>query len=223
MKKPSLFVTTLAFALLVAGCGDIVDGGLYDEYTLAGKLESLAPNTAQNPYTIALDVDMETAAAYRWVTINSTIADNEKFVFLDLSFCTAPATITSGFGDIIHENKYIKGIILPFPLTGIGRYAFAGCVYLTGVIIPNSVTSIGEGAFSGCTSLSSVTIPDSVLFIGDLAFSNTPLTSVTFEGSDTSFSYNSSTESFPYSVSLYWAYCDGGTGTYVLRNRSWMK
>jgi hypothetical protein len=220
----------LALALLVAGCGNISGGGFYDEYTLAGKLESLAPNTAQDPYTIALDssvsINMEsTAARGAWATINSTIAGKEKFVVLDLRRCAAPETLTGNFGGIIHDNEYIKGIILPSTLTSIGRSAFSGCLYLTGVTIPNSVTSIEESAFEGCSGLASVTIPDSVTSIGNHAFYNSPasLTGVTFGGSGTSFIHNSSNDSFPYSANLYAAYSTGGAGTYVRDRSIWTK
>jgi hypothetical protein len=40
----------LALTLLVAGCE--MSGEFYDQDTLADKLESLTPNTAQDPYTI---------------------------------------------------------------------------------------------------------------------------------------------------------------------------
>jgi hypothetical protein len=217
----------LALALLVAGCGN---GGFYDEATLADKLESLAPNTAQDPYTIPLDssvsVDMETTAARDvWAAISSTIESKEKFVVLDLRRCAAPETLTGEFGGIIYDNKYIKGIILPPALTGIGRIAFFGCLYLTGVTIPASVTSIGDSAFERCSGLSSVTIPDSVSSIGNHAFYTTPasLTSVTFGGSETRFIYDFSIESFPNSASLYPAYFAGGAGTYVRTYSTWTK
>jgi hypothetical protein len=218
-----------AFALLVAGCGNVSGGG-YNEATLAGKLEGLAPNTAQDPYTIALDssvsINMETVAARNaWAAINSTIAGKAKYVVLDLRRCAAPETLSGSFGDIIYANQYIKGIILPPALTGIGRNAFSGCSHLTGVTIPNSVSSIGDSAFEGCSGLASVTIPDSVRSIGNHAFYNSPasLDSVTFGGSGTSFSRDASAESFPYSASLYSAYSAGGAGTYVRNWITWTK
>jgi hypothetical protein len=228
MKPFYKHMGTIVVALTLAGCDAV--GGFYNENTLANKLESLAPNTAQDPYTIALDssisINMESAAVRdAWTAINSTIESNEKFVVLDLRHCIAPETISGDFGNIIHYNKYIKGIILPTGLTSIGRNAFSGCGYLTSVIIPNSVSSIGEGAFERCLGLASVTIPASVSSIGNYAFFNASpsLTSVTFGGAETSFTRDSSIESFPYSASLYSAYSADGVGTYVRNWSTWTK
>jgi hypothetical protein len=218
----------IAVALTLAGCD--VAGGFYNQNTLANKLESLAPNTAQDPYTIALDssvsINMESAAVRdAWAAVNSVIESNEKFVVLDLRRCTAPETISGNFGDIIHYNKYIKGIILPSTLTSIGRSAFSGCGYLSSVIIPNSVSSIGDGAFERCPGLASVTIPASVSSIGNYAFFNTSpsLSAVTFGGAGTSFICDASIEPFPYSASLYAAYSTDGAGTYIRNWITWTK
>jgi hypothetical protein len=230
MKKKRGFMGMLGmvFALLVTGC-EMSDDGLYNEDTLADKLERLTPNTAQDPYTIALDssisINLEAAATRTaWAAISSTIAGKKTFVVLDLRHCTTPETISGSFGNILYDNEYIKGIILPPALTSIGRSAFSGCIYLTSVIIPNNATSIGDSAFEWCSSLTSVTIPDSIASIGSHAFYNTPasLTSVTFGGSETRFSYDYD-ESFPYSASLYTAYSAGGAGTYIRNWTTWTK
>jgi hypothetical protein len=221
-------VLVLAFTLLAAGCKMVVDE-FYDEDTLAGKLESLESNTAQNPHTIALSssvsINMESTTAHNaWATINSAIETNTKYVVLDLRRCAASETISGNFGNIIYDNEYIKGIILPSTLTSIGRIAFFGCSYLTSVIIPNSVSSIGDSAFERCSGLSSVTIPDSVSSIGSHAFYTTSasLTNVTFGGNETSFSYDYD-ESFPYSASLYSVYSAGSAGTYVRNWNTWTR
>jgi hypothetical protein len=217
-----------ALAVLVAGCE--MSGEFSDQDTLADKLKSLTPNTAQDPYTIALDssvsINMESAAVRdAWAAISSTIESKEKFVVLDLRRCTAPETITGSFGDIIYDNKYIKGITLPPALTSIGRNAFSGCLYLTSVTIPSSVTSIGDSAFEWCSGLAGVTIPAGVSTIGNHAFYTTTasLTNVTFGGSQTSFIRDDYSGSFPYSASLYSSYSAGGAGTYVLNWITWTK
>jgi hypothetical protein len=224
----------MAIALLIAGCDNISGGGFYNVDSLGGKLESLAFNTAQDPYTIALSssvsINIGTAAssAYKaWVSINTTIEDNGKYVVLDLRRCTAPEVLTGALNGIIHGNQYIKGIWLPAALTGIGFNAFSGCSHLTSVIIPTSVTSIDENAFQGCSGLTGVTIPAGVASIGNHAFYNNPasLTNVTFAGDETSFvhNYNYANDSFPYSENLYWVYSEGGVGTYVRTGSTWTK
>jgi hypothetical protein len=117
MKNTTLLfllgMLTMAFALLVAGCGNVVDDGFYDKATLADKLESLTPNTAQDPYTIVLNssvsINMEAVAAREaWAAINSTIESKEKFVVLDLRRCAASETISGNFGSI-RRGDYVNG------------------------------------------------------------------------------------------------------------------
>lgn len=72
------------------------------------------------------------------------------------------------------ENRLIAGCaktIIPGNVTGIGNYAFSGCVELASILIPNSVTSIGNYAFGGCIGLRQINIPNSVNSIGSGAFS----------------------------------------------------
>jgi len=77
----------------------------------------------------------------------------------------------------------IPPAIQNYPVTGIGREAFAENKNITSVTIPSSVTTIGSKAFWNCTSLASVTIPNSVTTIGEMAFFwCTSLASVTFQG-----------------------------------------
>ena len=73
---------------------------------------------------------------------------------------------------------------IPNSVTGIGQYAFRGCIGLTSITIPESVTSIGEGAFRDCIGLTSVTIPISLTSIGTSVFNNcSSLTTVTIPNS----------------------------------------
>ena len=59
---------------------------------------------------------------------------------------------------------------IPYGVTAIEDYTFAGYSQLKEIEIPNSVTSIGYDAFYNCDSLTSVTIGDSVTTIGKNAF-----------------------------------------------------
>jgi hypothetical protein len=171
---------------------------------LAAYLASLSANTAATPYTVILvpsiTIDTaDTSASGVWATINSTVENAGKYVILDLSACTAvgntiegdnTGTPTNNHFNIIKNNVYIKGVMLPATLTSIGDCAFGNCTDLTSVSIPVGVTSIGNVAFANCSSLTNVTIPDGVVSIGDNAFTFcTGLTSVTIPGSVTSIGH----------------------------------
>jgi uncharacterized repeat protein (TIGR02543 family) len=52
-------------------------------------------------------------------------------------------------GTITGGVAYIQDCSDGFPVTGIGKDAFAGCYNLTGAIIPDSVASVGRNAFIG--------------------------------------------------------------------------
>ncbi|GAB6393049.1 MAG: leucine-rich repeat domain-containing protein [Treponematales bacterium] len=157
---------------------------------LAAVLAGLAANTADTPYTISLAEG--TNISDNWAAINTAVTG--KYVVLDLSACAATDNTIAGASspsgnqfNIIKDNAYITGVILPDTLTSIGNYAFRNCVSLTSVTIPAGVTSIGNYAFQNCSNLTSVTIPDGVTSIGQSAFENcTSLTSVTIPDGVTS-------------------------------------
>ncbi len=71
-----------------------------------------------------------------------------------------------------HDAKHISipSTIEGYPVTSIGREAFAYREDLISVSIPNTVETIGYRAFRECTSLTSITLPESVKTIDDNAF-----------------------------------------------------
>jgi|GEM_PF-1232434 len=78
-------------------------------------------------------------------------------------------------------------VTIPASVTGIGNYAFSGCMGLTSITIPASVTSIGFCAFENCCGLTSIALPAGVTSIGDYAFSSCAyLTSIIIPSSVTS-------------------------------------
>jgi hypothetical protein len=151
---------------------------------LSTALAGLPANTAANPHTVKLDsfVMIDTRdysydgydSAYNpkytgvWATVNRTVGNSGKYVILDLSECSAKGNkidgdkSTSPYGcqmNIIANNQYIKGIVLPDSLTRIEEYSFYFCERLTSVTIPAGVTSIGTYAILGCDGLNSATMP----------------------------------------------------------------
>jgi hypothetical protein len=107
-----------------------------------------------------------------WGAINETVKNAQKYVILDLSDCTVEGNILYGKSDlnpmyfdcrnamnVIAENQYIKGIILPATLKTVGA-AFWGCIHLTSVSISAGVTSIDELAFWDCTGLTEILTDD---------------------------------------------------------------
>jgi hypothetical protein len=136
-------------------------------------LTSQSNNTADTPYTIALNVNNEDDFASLRTTLNTA---PDKYVYLDLS----GSTITTIPDIAFYDNSTspatscatLTGIILPDNVTSIGDRAFQSCTSLTSVTLPNSVTSIGLFAFYNNTSLASVTIGNNVTSIGRAAFAS---------------------------------------------------
>jgi hypothetical protein len=188
MKHRALVMTgilaaALVFGIIFVGCDDgstDTGGGggisITSSYTdLADRIAELPANTAATPHTVKLErTDIMTDGVMGG--INTAVAG--QYVVLDLSDCSAADnTISGAFSNpgpnnmnVIKNNDYIVGVILPSGLTSIGECAFSGCSYLTGITIPGSVTSIGDSAFAWCDRLTSVTIPAGVTSIGAGAF-----------------------------------------------------
>lgn len=72
---------------------------------------------------------------------------------------TIPETLGSNTVEVIGERAFadcgaITSIVMPFGVTTIGSYAFAGCKSLSpGITIPESVDTMGSCAFADCVSL----------------------------------------------------------------------
>jgi hypothetical protein len=168
---------------------------------LEDYLAELAPNTASSPATVRLHDSVSIAGD--WGTVNQKVTANQRYVILDLSACPdtsisgrdaqgSPAPSGNDF-NIIRNNQYIKGIILPASLTEIGDYAFQSCNNITQVgstanilRIPAGVTRIGTKAFYSVNTIGGLVFEtrsgSSTLFIGDYAFATTSGISTGFSG-----------------------------------------
>jgi hypothetical protein len=149
-------------------------------------------------------------------------------VKLNVSNLSGAATINGSLGYLLNNNP---GKLVDLDLSGstfannkIQEYAFSNCYGLRGIILPNGITVIGNNAFEN-TDLESITIPASVTEISYAAFNPCPnLTTVVFQGSSTSFSYNTNTSYNPFEGDLHTKY--QGPGTYTRgssSSSSWMK
>jgi len=131
-----------------------------------------------------------------------------------LSSLTIGSSVTSIGEEAFYWCDGLTSLTIPDSVTSIGKNAFAHCS-LTSLTIGNNVKNIGFGAFQQCKSLTSVTIPNSVTSIGADAFAScTNLTSVTFQGTITSFGGSWSTP-FPGDLVSKYRAADGGIGTYT--------
>jgi hypothetical protein len=140
-----------AFCYTFKGEEFISVSGITSASDLTVHLKTLG-STANAPVTVSLDVNVSKV----WGDINTAVESSKKYVILDLSACIATGNTIAGDSspsgnnfNIIKNNTYIKGIILPDSVTSIGDSAFEGCNGLTIVTIPDDVTSIGDRAFYG--------------------------------------------------------------------------
>jgi uncharacterized repeat protein (TIGR02543 family) len=209
------------------------DGVPYGE--LAEYLDRLDLKTAADPNIVKIAaVNISTGGVMG--AINDAVLAGKKYVTLDLSACSATGNTIKGLSsdnapgpdhmNVIRNNQYIVGIILPSSATIIDYHAFRGCSSLVSVTIPSGIISIKNYAFMNCSGLTSVTIPGSVKDIGSGAFSScSSLASVTFAaGSDiTRENFDSDGYGSPFPGDLREKYLavdgSGGAGTYT-RNPS---
>jgi len=132
-----------------------------------------------------------------------------------------------------------KDIAIPDGVTAIGNNMFARSG-ITSVAIPSSVVTIGAWAFSN-NRLTSVSIPNSVTTIGVAAFANNSLTSITI-GANVNLGLGALSSGFSDNTRQVQRFISGTgwrmvdervigaynqnnreAGTYVLRNREWVK
>jgi hypothetical protein len=113
--------------------------GSVDE--LADHVADLPSKSPEDPYTPAIPYTVKLKRAN--ITTNGVMGSinqgvTNRYVILDLFDCYAANNTISGYGggsftpgpndmNVIKDNRYIVGIILPGELTAIGNYAFDEC------------------------------------------------------------------------------------------------
>ncbi len=73
--------------------------------------------------------------------------------------------------EMIEIPKKVKHKGTTYMVTGIGEYAFMGCMNLDSIAMPDSILSIGDYAFAWCRKLPSLKLPSNLKSIGTCAFS----------------------------------------------------
>ena len=76
--------------------------------------------------------------------------------------------------NLTEKEIEVPGLVLGYPVTGIGNYAFMSNSFIKSVVLPSSVASIGKYAFAQNKDLAYVTIPESCEEIADNAFWGSP-------------------------------------------------
>lgn len=75
-------------------------------------------------------------------------------------------------------REQITAVVVDRGVTGIGAYAFYGCVNLGDITLPEGLTAIGEYAFKGCSALGRVEILSGMTTLGSSAFEESGVTEV---------------------------------------------
>lgn len=130
----------------------------------------------------------------------TTIESNAFSRCISLSRITLPNSIEVIGNSAFKDNSKLENIELSQNLKSIGNSAFENCTLIKKIILPNHLESIGSSAFYNC-SIKEVFIPKSVKSIETSAFSNNPLSIISFEDTDKTISFSSST--FPSVDSVY--------------------
>jgi len=154
---------------------------------LEAYLESLAPNTTADLYTVKLDSSIvidngDTNTGGVWASINRVITKAKRYVNLDLSDCRFNDNIISGslLTDSLNyasPESVTLFFTSPSSSTGSSNSSMPNAmnvisenIFIRGITLPASVITIGVYAFCNCKFLESVIIPASVTNIGDWAF-----------------------------------------------------
>ncbi len=80
----------------------------------------------------------------------------EEFTDLTYTIKNDQVTITGYNPDLDYTYYTIPSVILGYPVTNIGEYAFKDCTSLVNLVVPNTVKNVDAYAFSGCANLQNI-------------------------------------------------------------------
>ena len=80
--------------------------------------------------------------------------------------------VTDGTQGVFADGKNIRNLTVGSELSGIGNYAFFGCINLGGIKLSNGLNAIGNYAFASCINLKNIDIDvaSRIVTLGDHAF-----------------------------------------------------
>ena len=123
---------------------------------------------------------------------NITVIQEYTFYFcMSIDNITLPENLTEIGQGAFYMCIKLSNIDIPEKVNKIGSSAFNSCRNLMKITIKDNVSSIGSYAFQGCTSLENVSIPKSVKTLEGSFSGCTSLKSITFEGEELIYIYNS--------------------------------
>ncbi|MDR0300937.1 MAG: leucine-rich repeat protein, partial [Treponema sp.] len=130
---------------------------------LSEFLEAAPVNTVDTPYTVKLNVDLQSLSSrdsYNYIIVLGALFDalHGKFIDLDLSNASGEleAVLSNHYSTASSDKDKLVSVLLPETLTYISHSTFSGCTSLNTINFPNSLQKIGTSAFNYCSSLVSI-------------------------------------------------------------------
>jgi hypothetical protein len=162
-----------------------IENGVYLSVAELSEFLAAAPaNTADTPYPVKLNVNLQSLASTISSTDNHVVVLGALFNALHGKYATVDLSNASGnMGTAPYDNYYsaaptdadkLVSVILPDSLTIIRPRTFQNCSSLKSFVFPHSLQKIGYSAFAGCSSLISADLSDclSLTTITDLDNTN---------------------------------------------------
>jgi len=138
----------------------------------ASPVASAVPVPTYNPSTTTVPDSTETPA----VTVPTEVPDDDIFhVSYEIDQNKDSVAVTD-MRDVKTSAVKIPATVTvdgkEYPVTKIGKNAFAGNKHVKTVTLGSNVKTIGTGAFKGCTNLTSVKFPSKLATVGKNSFYN---------------------------------------------------
>ena len=157
-------------------CPKLLKLRLPSTLTTAGHYYKQGPMYGSYVETVTVPKELREIPAYLFASDCFTIEDSEPYSrietieFEDIYELTGVGEYA--FYGCVSLSGFSGGSGLPGAVGEIAPYTFYGCKKLTDFILEDGITVIGEYAFHGCEKLLTIYIPDTVQTIGAHAFSD---------------------------------------------------